>query len=471
MKNFDREIVSGSIVRSVWKLAWPMTLLNLVNGSHSLVDHILVGNFVPSPDNSANAAIGVAWQIFLVFVVMIASLFQGSNVLIARYAGRQDREKISAVAYDVFLSSLAILVLFLAPVGYFLSPPLIRFATSDPAVAAHALPYLRIAFVGGAPLFIMFMLTGALQASGDPKTPLKLGVLTTVLNIILSTLFITGAGPWPPLGTAGAALGTNLAPVPSVAIALWLVFRRKTLFDPPKRLRLPSLSVLKLVARIGIPTGLQAMLLCLGGMVLISKIGSLPQGAAAQAAYTIGYIQLFSLVMWVSFGLRVASATIIGQNIGADRPDRGTRGVYVAAAMGLGWAMLIGAIFWLFPDILLGAFNAGDEPVFSYGASLLKVLAFSGLLQVVSLAMTGGLQGAGDTRTPMFIAFVTQIVILLGAAQLLDMTGHLNVKTLWAAIFITHASRCLLTVAVFYRERWKGIELRVEMNEASMPEQ
>jgi len=461
MKTFDREIVSGSIVRSVWKLAWPMTLLNLINGSHSLVDHILVGNFVPSADNSANAAIGVAWQVFLVFVVMIASLFQGNNVLIARYSGRQDREKISAVAYDVFVSSLAVLMFVLAPLGYFLSPALIRFATADPAVAAHALPYLRIAFVGGAPLFVMFMLTGALQASGDPKTPLKLGILTTVLNMILSTLFITGIGPWPPLGTAGAALGTSLAPLASVIIAMTLVFKRRTLFHPPKRLRMPDFRVLRTVAAIGVPTGVQAVLLNLGGMLLIAKIGALPQGAAAQAAYTIGYIQLFALVMWVSFGLRVASATIMGQNIGAERPERGTRGVYVAAAMGMGWAVLIGAIFWMFPGVLLGAFHATDEPVFSFGASLLKVLAFLGLLQIATQSLTGGLQGAGDTRSPMFIAFVTQIVILLGLAQIFDATGYLSVSTLWAALFIAHACRSILTVAVFYRERWKGIEIRV----------
>lgn len=461
MKAFDREIVSGSIVRSVWKLAWPMTLLNLVNGSHSLVDHILVGNFISSADNAANAAIGVAWQVFMVFVVMIASLFQGNNVLIARYAGRQDREKISGVAYDVFVSSLAILVLVLGPLGFLLSPALVRFATADASVAAHALPYLRIMFVGGAPLFIMFMVTGALQASGQPKTPLKLGVLTTVLNIVLSTLFITGIGPWPRMGTAGAALGTCLAPVITVAIAIMLVFRRRTLFLPPRRLRLPDWRVLKAVAVIGIPTGLQAVLLNLGGALLIGKIGMLPQGAAAQAAYTIGYIQLFSLVMWVSFGLRVASSTIMGQNIGANRRDRGTRGVYVAALMGMTWAGLMGAVFWLFPGVLLGAFRATAEPLFGYGASLLKVLAFSGVLQVVTLAFTGGLQGAGDTRTPMFIAFITQIVILLGLAQVLDMTGHLSIYTLWAAVFVAHASRFLLTGAVFYRGRWKGIDLKV----------
>jgi Na+-driven multidrug efflux pump len=117
MQHFDKELVSGSILRSVWKLSWPVTLLNLVNGTHGFVDHILVGRFVESANNEANAAIGVAWQVFLVVVVFIASLFHGMNVLIARYAGMQDRENMGKVFYQALLMSVFLLVGVVAPVG------------------------------------------------------------------------------------------------------------------------------------------------------------------------------------------------------------------------------------------------------------------------------------------------------------------------------------------------------------------
>lgn len=455
MREFDHDLTSGTITRSVWKLAWPVIMLNLVNGAHSIVDHVLVGHFVPSEANAANAAIGVSWQVYMVVVVFLSSLFQGNSVLVAQYAGRKDRAMMSQVTYQVFLASLLILAFVLAPLGYLLAPWLLRLVTTDPLVTGHALPYLRILFLMNPPLFLMFMLTGALQASGEPKTPLKLGFLTTVLNIVISYVLVTGLGPFPRMGTAGAALGTCVAPVVSVAIALGLMARHKTLLQLPSRwtLRL-DFSILRTVARIGVPTGVQATVLNIGGALLIRKIGSLEHSAAAQAAYTIAYLQLFFVVMWVSFGLRVSAATLMGQNIGAGQPERAKRAVYVAAILGIGWSALIGMAYWFLPGALLGMFNATNEPVFSYGASLLKVLAFSGVLQAVTLAFTGGLQGAGDTRKPMYIAFLTQIVVLLGLCEIFDRLGVLSIGTIWSAILVTHVVRFVLTAVVFYRGSW-----------------
>jgi putative MATE family efflux protein len=455
MKAFDREIVSGSIFRSIWKLAWPLVLLNLVNGVHGLVDHILVGHFVQVENNAANAAIGVAWQMFMVVVVFIASLFHGMNVLISRYAGRQDRVAMSKVFHATFVTAVMFLVLVVAPVGYFSAPALLRFVAPAPEVTRQALPYLRILFAGGAPLFLMLLMTGAFQASGDPRTPLKLGVLATVLNVVISFVLIAGVGPIPPLGIVGAALGTVIAPMVSVTIALSLVFRRKMILQPPDRLRmLPDLAVLRVVGRIGLPTGIQGVLLNVGGVFLIRFIGSLEHSAAAQAAYTICYGQLFSLVTWASFGLRAASATVMGQNIGAGYPDRGKRAVGLAAGMGASWAALVGLGFWLMPETLMGFFNANQGLVLIYGESLLHYLSFSGMVLAATLALTGGIQGAGATRLPMVIAFFTQIVVLLGFCGVLSWQNALTTDRIWMAILISHLSRLALTYAVFRTEKW-----------------
>jgi putative MATE family efflux protein len=452
---FDREIVSGSILRSIWKLAWPLVLLNLVNGVHGLVDHILVGHFVQVDNNAANAAIGVAWQMFMVVVVFIASLFHGMNVLISRYAGRQDRVAMSKVFHATFVTAVIFLVLVVAPVGYFSAPALLRFVAPAPEVTRQALPYLRILFAGGAPLFLMLLMTGAFQASGDPRTPLKLGVLATVLNIVISFVLIAGVGPIPPLGIVGAALGTVIAPMVSVTIALSLVFRRKMILQPPDRFRMfPDLAVLRVVGRIGLPTGIQGVLLNVGGVFLIRFIGSLEYSAAAQAAYTICYGQLFSLVTWPSFGLRAASATVMGQNIGAGYPDRGKRAVALAAGMGASWAVLVGLGFWLMPGTLMGFFNANQGLVLIYGESLLHYLAFSGVVLAATLALTGGIQGAGATRLPMIIAFFTQIVVLLGFCGVLSWQGALTTDRIWMAILISHLARLVLTYAVFRTEKW-----------------
>ncbi|MBI4557200.1 MAG: MATE family efflux transporter [Candidatus Hydrogenedentes bacterium] len=459
MKTFDDELVSGSILRSVWKLAWPGVLLNLLNGVHGIIDHVLVGHFI---GYEGNAAIGVAWQIYLVMVVFIASLFQGMNVLVARYAGRQDRQAISRVTYQTFLAGIILVVGIIMPLGLFTAPYLLTLLNQSPGVQVHALPYLRVLFAFGAPLFLMILLTYALQAAGDPKTPLKLGVLATFLNAIISTVLITGFGPAPKLGATGAALGTCLAPLVSVVIAITLIFKRKLLIDRPERLTLlPDLSVIRVVARIGIPTGLQAVLLNLGGVLLIRIIGMLEHSAAAQAAYTICYSQLFSIITWASFGLRASAATIIGQNIGAGKPERGKAGVHVAATVGAAWAVVLGLLFWSCPQALLSIFGASQEPVLGFGVTLLRYLAFSGVFLAVSLAITGGLQGAGDTMTPMYIALITQIGVLLGICQVFAWLNLLSAQVVWCAILISHVTRCLLTYRAFQQGKWARINVEL----------
>jgi len=457
MKPFDSDLVSGSILRSVWKLAWPAILLSLVNGLHSWVDHMLAGHYL---GYQANAGIGAAWQMYLVMFVFMSSLFQGMSVLVARHAGRQDREMLSRVAYHTFLASLYLLVFVAAPVGYFLAPVLLDLVHAAPDVQAHGLPYLRVMFTCSAPLFLMILVTIAFQASGDLKTPLALGVMTTALHVLFSYTLITGAGPFPRMGAAGAALASSFSPVAGLLAALGLVLRGRTIIGMPARLTLvPDPRILRAVFRIGLPTGTQTVLLNVGGVILMAKVGTLADSAAAQAAYVVCYSQLFSLVTWASMGIRVAASTAMGQNLGARQPGRAGSGVQVAVAMGVAWAIAIGLLFHLAAVQLLALFSNAHEPVLGYGISLLRYLSVSGVFLSATMALTGGLQGAGDTRSPMYIALATQIGILLGAVELQQWTTGLTADSIWRAILLSHFSRLLLTAAVFQRGRWRAIDL------------
>ncbi len=468
MKSFDRELVSGNVVRSVWKLAWPAVLLRLIDGLHSVVDHILVGQFV---GHEGNAAVGAAWLLFLVVMLLLVSLFQGMVVLASRYSGMQDRANLSDVVYQTLITTVYLIIFFIAPVGYFAAPYLLQLVNIRPEVEADALPYLRIMFTCSAPLFLNLLVTSAFQASGDAKTPLLLGVLTTTINIILSATLITGLGPFPALGTPGAALATALAPTVSIIIAFTLVYRGKTIIQRPPVYRLtPQWPVIKSIARIGGPTGVQAILLNLAGVIVFRKIGALEHSAAAQAAFTICYTQIFSLVTWASFGLRVASATLMGQNLGAGDASRGRRSVYVAAGMGMLWGMVLGVVFWFFPEPLLWLFDAADEPVVGFGVSLLRFSAVSGMFLAAGLALTGGLQGAGETKIPMYIAFVSQIVIMLGLLQIFDWLDVLTANHIWFAVMTSHICRWFITQIVFTFGAWeKGLAQlrRTEEGEAA----
>lgn len=463
MPKFDEELVSGSIFRSVWKLAWPVILLQVMSGIHGFVDHVLVGRYVE--DFAANAAIGVSWQLFLVMVVFIASLFHGMGVMVARYSGKKDRESVNLVTYQVFLTSFYILLFIAAPIGYFITPQLLNLTSASEEVRAYALPYLRILFTCSSPLFMMFALNSAFQATGDPRTPLKLGILTTALNVILSYVLIVGPGSFPSFGALGAAIGTVIAPIPSVAISIWLIARHKTIVGAPEHFTLvPDFKVIRSVARIGIPTGIQAVLLNVGGVILLRFIGALEEGAAAQAAYTICYAQLFSFVTFASFGLRASSATIMGQNLGAGKPERAKAGVYVTSLMALGWASIWAFVYWTFPQALLSLFSVtvSDGAVFGFGEELLSYLALSAFFVAAALTITGGLQGAGDTKTPMYIAFVSQIIVALGLCFVFQQMGILNASKIWTAILVGHFTRFVCTAIFFERGAWKGINVEIE---------
>ena len=152
---YDRSIVEGPLRPAVWKIAWPTMLTNVIGGLQGMVDHALVGNLVGF---KANAAIGVSWQIFLVVIVFISSLFTGMSVLVARFAGAGDEEKVNRTVYQAFLTAIFISLGVMAPIGYFVSPSLLNLVHAAPDVKAEALPFLRIMFVFSLGMMIFLML-------------------------------------------------------------------------------------------------------------------------------------------------------------------------------------------------------------------------------------------------------------------------------------------------------------------------
>ena len=182
ISKYDRSIIEGSLTGAVWKIAAPTMLANIFGGLQGLVDHIVVGNLIGF---KGNAAIGVSWQIFLVVIVFISSIFTGMSILVARFAGAGETDKVNRTVYQAFLTGIFIALAVIAPIGYFVSPMLLNLINAEPGVQAEALPYLRTMFLFSIGMMIYFMLSGALRSAGDAKTPMILGIVMTVLNLIL----------------------------------------------------------------------------------------------------------------------------------------------------------------------------------------------------------------------------------------------------------------------------------------------
>jgi putative MATE family efflux protein len=457
---YDRSLLEGPLRRAVWKLAWPTMLTNLIGGLQGMVDHVMVGHLV---GYAGNAAIGVAWQIFVVVIVFISSLFTGMSVLVARFAGANDEEKVNRTVYQAFLTAIGISLLIMAPAGYLLSPWLLELVNAAPSVQAEALPFLRIMFLFSSGLMVFFMLSGALRSAGDARTPMNLGIAMTVLNLVLNVILIAGLGPIPAFGTAGAAMGTVIA---SGLVAIYSLARLWgggwVVSFPRHRGFAPDWGIIRALFRFGLPTGIQGIVMNVGGVLLLAYIGSLAQSAAAQAAFAVAYTQLFSLVTWTSVGLLGAAAAVAGQNLGAGQPERAAEAVGVAGRIAFAGAAVLGVLFLLLPRQLLAVFGMNEPAVVEIGTQLLRVLSLSGIFIAVALAYTGGLQGTGDTRSPLYISIVSQVAVPLGICFVIEQAGTLDPLDIWLAILVGHMTRCALSVARFNQGRWRDIVVAIE---------
>jgi Na+-driven multidrug efflux pump len=289
-----------------------------------------------------------------------------------------------------------------------------------------------------------------------------LGVSMTVLNIVLNVILIRGLGPIPAFGTKGAAMGTSIAAGLVGLYSLWKLLHGGWVVSFPRgRGWGPDWEIIRSLFRFGLPTGIQGIAMNIGGVLMMSFVGSLPQSAAAQAAFTVSYSQLFSFITWTSVGLMGASAAIAGQNLGAGKPERAIAGVKVAAGIGLTSAAILGTIFLLFPRQLLAIFGMHDGLVVDLGVQLLRVLAFSGLFVTVALTYTGGLQGTGDTKSPLYISIISQVIVPLGICFIIQRTSTLDPIDIWIAILAGHATRCALSVLRFKQGKWRTIAVDI----------
>jgi Na+-driven multidrug efflux pump len=222
----------------------------------------------------------------------------------------------------------------------------------------------------------------------------------------------------------------------------------------------PDWATIRELFRFGLPTGLQGIAMNVAGVMLLRFIGSLDASAEAQAAYAIGYTELFSFITWTSVGLMGAVAAVAGQNLGAGKPERSAATVRVASTYAIGIAIVVGALFNLVPGTLLGLFGMEDARVLALGTELLAWLSVSGLFISVALVYTGGLQGTGDTKGPLYISIVSQIGVPLGLCSILQAVRDLTPADIWLAILLGHITRSVLTVWRFRLGKWREIVVR-----------
>ena len=439
-----RDLTEGSIVRNIWHLALPMMIGNVLQNAFSIVDMIFVGRLGPS----AIAAVGMSGVVLGFLFVVIIGIYTGTVALVARFIGAKNPSEAENVAIQSFFLG-GFCYAAIAITGYPLAPFILRILGGSEEVVRQGVPYIRIMFLGSFAMIFSVVLSSVLRAAGDAITPLKILALATVLNIGLDPLLIFGWGAFPRLGVAGSALATVIARGLGAALLLGIFLRGGAVVHLKIAHARIDFPLMGRIIRIGVFASIQGILRNISGVILTRLVAV--YGTYAVAAYMIG-MRLQMIVMMSAFGLASAVATLVGQNLGAHKPERAARTAWITVGVGFAVMTALGIFYIVFSRSIIGVFNK-DPEVLRIGVQVLRI--YAGVFGFIGLSIILGraLSGAGDTVSPMVITAIALLGIRLALSLLFS--WKLGLIGIWLGITASTIIQGLMVGVWFHTGRWK----------------
>jgi len=447
-------IDESNLIRSVIRLAWPVVVQQVSFSMVQLVDTALVGHL----GEDALAGVRLAGQIFWFSQAGMIAIAVGSTAIIARNVGANRPELASGAVRNAILMALAWGIL--VGVGmWFIGSWALGVLGAEEEARHQGTVYLKAASVGMPMWSLIYAGSASLQGAGDTRTPMAIGLVVNAANIVIAYTLINGEGPFPQLDVLGSGGGFSGAAIIGGTIILAVLASGSRIIHwyPWEALRFDRNEARRMV-NVGAPAGLEQMQFNIAFMTYTRIIASL--GTTALAAHGVT-LAIQSLTFNVGFALSVATSALVGQSLGAQRPDLAERATYVTMRYSLLFMIVLGAVLMglggPITDIFVGGENAGE--VVDIGRKLLFVFAFATPGLAVSLALSGALRGAGDTRAVLLIMAGTTWIIRLVPAYLLAITFGLGVPGAWVAAVLDINTRALLMFWRFRRGRWKEIKV------------
>lgn len=436
------------IRKQITVLAWPVIAEQVLTSLANMVDAMLVGRL----SAVSVAAIGLTQPAHWLMVGLFAGLGVGVNALVARFHGAGDILKIEAGTRTGFwlglvFSSLAGLLL------YIFAPQILQLMGAEPEAAAQGVIYLRLLVPGMIAAFWSMVMSAALRATGDTRTTMVINVGVNIINAVLSLVLIFGYLGAPALGLAGAGIATSVARVLGGGMLFWVLLGRTSGARLAwGRLLQIDWALSRRILRIGAIASSERMfstIIYIGYARMVATLGTV-----AMAAHTITIVAE-NITWMLSSGFAMATAAMVGQRLGAGRPDQAEAVVTEAAKMCVALMTLLGLIFILVPGPYVAIFT--DDPlVMALSASVLRIAGFTEAFTALVLVLNGALSGAGDTRPLFFVTIVGGIVRLSIAAFLIFGTG-LGLTGAWLAASIDWVVRAGLVWLRYRSGAWKEI--------------
>jgi putative MATE family efflux protein len=437
------EIVAGPLPRAIVRLALPAVGATLLQLVFLLIDTFWVGRILGPVALAAVSTAGFAVWMLAACAEMIAV---GLTAVGARRHGEGAHGLASLVSGTTHLLAAA-LGLVVAGSGWRLVGPLFAVMQTPPDVTELGRLYLTTYLLGTPLVFGFAAAEATFRAAGDTRTPLVLLGASVLLNVVLDPLLITGAGPLPALGIAGAAVAAILTRGTALAMGFALLRRRRLV-----RLGVLDWRSALSVLRIGAPaagTGVFFSLIDMGLTRITTRFG-----VPALAALGIGH-KLEGLSYMVATGFGLGASAIVGQNLGAGRADRARRAGWMTAGYACATGALVGFLFLAFPDLMVGIFTR-DAQVIADGSLYLRALALAQITMGLEIVLEASLGGAGYTVQPMLWAGTITASRIPLAAWL---AGVMGVAGVWWTIGLTAVARGAAMAALWRSERWQRVRV------------
>ncbi len=438
-----KDMTVGNERKLILQFALPMLAGSLFQQLYNIVDSIIVGNFL---GKEALAAVGASFPVIFVLISMIIGLVMGINIIISQYFGAKDFKSVRR-AIDTMYITLFFASIFTTVAGIIFSKSIFRLLNLPDEIMPQALTYLNIYLLGMIGFFGFNGTSGILRGLGDSKTPLYFLIISTVTNIILDLLFVIVFK----MGVDGVALATILSQGGAFLTAIIYLNKRHELINLSftRRLTFDRL-IFKQSYKIGLPTGFQHTFVALGIMTIMGIVNSF--GTDVIAAFSVAS-RLDAIATIPAMILAQALATFVGQNLGANKPDRVRSGLLATVTITLIITLATTAIIVFLGPFFMRAFT-NDDAVIMIGSKYLTIVSLFYILFALMFIFTGVMRGAGDTLVPMFITLLSLWVVRIPFAWFLsEKLG--SEEGIWWSFPLGWAVGLILAWIYYSTGRWK----------------
>ncbi len=443
-----KDLTIGKEGKLIFQFTLPMVLGNLFQQLFNIADTIIVGNFI---GKEALAAVGASFPIFYTLIALVIGIGSGGTILISQYFGAKDINKVQKSIETIFIV-LFIASIIVSIIGFFCAKDIFLLLNTGADVLPDAIKYFKIYMLGMVAFFGFNGISSVLRGLGDSKTPLYFLVVATIINVILSIVFIVVFK----MGVEGAAYATVISHfIAFISAYIYLIkvnpfFKTLQLFNLQfdKELFLKSI-------KIGFPTGVQQTLVALGLMALIRIINNFDTSvlAAFSAASKIDSVASMPALAFAS-----ALSAFVGQNIGARKLERVMKGVYTTLAMSTIFSLIVMIVTIIWGDLLMKLFISENETaVILHGEKYLTIVSSFYVVFSAMFVLHGAMRGAGDTIFPMIVTLLSMWIIRIPVA--IWLSNHYGAEGIWWSIPIGWSTGFIISLIYFNSGKWKGKEI------------